>query len=99
MSVSAVGVVVWEWLNDGGRWVAYEPLISDYLEGFQVGVVHLGSVDPSYGSAVVDLSAMIQQDRGFAGKLYPCDSTLFRFVKGIDSMKEALFMQFVTMSY
>jgi WWE domain len=73
MSVCTAGVVVWEWLNDGGRWLAYEPRISDYIEGFQTGVVHLGKVDPSLGCAVVDLSAMIQQDRGFAGNflLYP----------------------------
>ena len=64
-------VVVWEWLNEFGRWTPYTPTVSGYIEAqSQSGVqqagggVNLGGADPSLACYMVDLQRMFQVRQG-----------------------------------
>ena len=73
MAGSTGAVVVWEWLNEFGRWTPYTPAVSAYIEaqsqgGAQQqaggGVVNLGGADPSLACYMIDLQRMYQIRQG-----------------------------------
>uniref|UniRef100_A0A8B9RLC9 E3 ubiquitin-protein ligase n=1 Tax=Astyanax mexicanus TaxID=7994 RepID=A0A8B9RLC9_ASTMX len=63
-------VVVWEWLNEHGRWRPYTAAVCHHIEnilkGDARGSVILGQVDPQLSPYVIDLQSMHQfrQDTG-----------------------------------
>lgn len=73
----ASAVVVWEWLNEHGRWRPYSPAVSHHIEAVirsdpRSGSVVLGQVDSRLSPYIIDLHSMHQfrQDTG----MYICDS-------------------------
>uniref|UniRef100_A0A3Q3EIP6 E3 ubiquitin-protein ligase n=1 Tax=Kryptolebias marmoratus TaxID=37003 RepID=A0A3Q3EIP6_KRYMA len=67
----ASAVVVWEWLNEHGRWRPYSPAVCHHIEAAirsdpRAASVVLGQVDPRLSPYVVDLHSMHQfrQDTG-----------------------------------
>ena len=73
MAGSTGAVVVWEWLNEFGRWTPYTPAVSAHIEaqsqsGAQQqaggGVVNLGGADPSLACYMIDLQRMYQIRQG-----------------------------------
>jgi deltex-like protein len=67
----ASAVVVWEWLNEHGRWRPYSPAVSHHIEAVirndpRGGSVVLGQVDTRLSPYIVDLHSMHQfrQDTG-----------------------------------
>lgn len=74
-------VVVWEWLNEHGRWRPYSAAVCHHIEnvlkGNARGSVVLGQVDGQLSPYVIDLQSMHQfrQDTGkrqFPVHLYRC---------------------------
>ncbi|XP_026072838.1 E3 ubiquitin-protein ligase DTX1 [Carassius auratus] len=69
-SQSMARVVVWEWLNEHGRWRPYSAAVCHHIEnilkGDARGTVILGQVDPQLTPYVIDLQSMHQfrQDTG-----------------------------------
>uniref|UniRef100_A0A8C1VBT0 E3 ubiquitin-protein ligase n=2 Tax=Cyprinus carpio TaxID=7962 RepID=A0A8C1VBT0_CYPCA len=69
-SQSMARVVVWEWLNEHGRWKPYSAAVCHHIEnvlkGDARGTVILGQVDPQLTPYVIDLQSMHQfrQDTG-----------------------------------
>ena len=71
----ASAVVVWEWLNEHGRWRPYSPAVSHQIEAAirssdpRGGSVVLGQVDSRLSPYIIDLQSMHQfrQDTGKAG--------------------------------
>ncbi|XP_017558341.1 E3 ubiquitin-protein ligase DTX1 [Pygocentrus nattereri] len=69
-SQSMARVVVWEWLNEHGRWRPYGAAVCHHIEnilkGDARGTVILGQVDPQLAPYVIDLQSMHQfrQDTG-----------------------------------
>ncbi|XP_041079447.1 E3 ubiquitin-protein ligase DTX1-like [Polyodon spathula] len=63
-------VVVWEWLNEHGRWRPYSAAVCHHIEnvlkGDSRGTVVLGQVDPQLAPYIIDLQSMHQfrQDTG-----------------------------------
>ncbi|KAG2470761.1 E3 ubiquitin-protein ligase DTX1 isoform X2 [Polypterus senegalus] len=63
-------VVVWEWLNEHGRWRPYSAAVCHHIEnvlkGDPRGTVVLGQVDPQLAPYIIDLQSMHQfrQDTG-----------------------------------
>lgn len=68
----ASAVVVWEWLNEHGRWRPYSPAVSHHIEAAvragprAGGSVVLGQVDRRLAPYIIDLHSMNQfrQDTG-----------------------------------
>lgn len=68
----ASAVVVWEWLNEHGRWRPYSPAVSHQIEAAirssdpRGGSVVLGQVDSRLSPYIIDLQSMHQfrQDTG-----------------------------------
>ncbi|XP_046901792.1 E3 ubiquitin-protein ligase DTX4-like isoform X1 [Hypomesus transpacificus] len=67
----ASAVVVWEWLNEHGRWRPYGPAVCHHIEAVirndpRSGSVVLGQVDNSLSPYIIDLQSMHQfrQDTG-----------------------------------
>lgn len=67
----ASAVVVWEWLNEHGRWRPYSPAVCHHIEAVirsdpRCGSVVLGQVDPRLLPYIIDLHSMHQfrQDTG-----------------------------------
>ncbi|XP_071403220.1 E3 ubiquitin-protein ligase DTX4-like isoform X2 [Centroberyx affinis] len=68
----ASAVVVWEWLNEHGRWRPYGPAVSHHIEAAirssdpRGGSVVLGQVDSRLSPYIIDLQSMHQfrQDTG-----------------------------------
>ncbi|XP_045079159.1 E3 ubiquitin-protein ligase DTX4-like [Coregonus clupeaformis] len=67
----ASAVVVWEWLNEHGRWRPYSPAVSHHIEAVirsdpRGGSVVLGQVDNRLSPYILDLQSMHQfrQDTG-----------------------------------
>ncbi|TSK82228.1 E3 ubiquitin-protein ligase DTX4 [Bagarius yarrelli] len=68
----ASAVVVWEWLNEHGRWRPYSPAVSHHIEAVirgesrGAGCVALGQVDSRLSPYIIDLHSMHQfrQDTG-----------------------------------
>uniref|UniRef100_A0AAY5K4M8 WWE domain-containing protein n=1 Tax=Esox lucius TaxID=8010 RepID=A0AAY5K4M8_ESOLU len=67
----ASAVVVWEWLNEHGRWRPYSPAVSHHIEAVirndpRGGSVVLGQVDARLSPYIIDLHSMHQfrQDTG-----------------------------------
>ncbi|XP_038263049.1 E3 ubiquitin-protein ligase DTX4 isoform X2 [Dermochelys coriacea] len=67
----ASAVVVWEWLNEHGRWRPYSPAVSHHIEaviraGPRAGSVVLGQADRRLAPYLLDLHSMHQfrQDTG-----------------------------------
>ncbi|XP_042532049.1 E3 ubiquitin-protein ligase DTX4 [Dipodomys spectabilis] len=68
----ASAVVVWEWLNEHGRWRPYSPAVSHHIEAVvragprAGGSVVLGQVDGRLAPYIIDLQSMNQfrQDTG-----------------------------------
>ncbi|XP_017327523.1 E3 ubiquitin-protein ligase DTX4a [Ictalurus punctatus] len=68
----ASAVVVWEWLNEHGRWRPYSPAVSHHIEAVirgetrGAGSVALGQVDSRLSPYIIDLHSMHQfrQDTG-----------------------------------
>ncbi|XP_076149962.1 E3 ubiquitin-protein ligase DTX4 isoform X2 [Alosa pseudoharengus] len=67
----ASAVVVWEWLNEHGRWRPYSPAVSHHIEAVirsdpRGGSVVLGQVDNRLSPYIIDLQSMHQfrQDTG-----------------------------------
>lgn len=73
----ASAVVVWEWLNEHGRWRPYSAVVSHQIEAAirssdpRGGSVVLGQVDSRLSPYIIDLQSMHQfrQDTGKTGKL------------------------------
>lgn len=69
-SQSMARVVVWEWMNEHGRWRPYSAAVCHHIEnvlkGDARGTVILGQVDPQLAPYVIDLQSMHQfrQDTG-----------------------------------
>ncbi|XP_058850730.1 E3 ubiquitin-protein ligase DTX1-like [Acipenser ruthenus] len=63
-------VVVWEWLNEHGRWRPYSAAVCHHIEnvlkGDSRGTVVLGQVEPQLAPYIIDLQSMHQfrQDTG-----------------------------------
>lgn len=80
----ASAVVVWEWLNEHGRWRPYSPAVSHQIEAAirssdpRGGSVVLGQVDSRLSPYIIDLQSMHQfrQDTGTAGGA-PCGAVMF----------------------
>ena len=56
-------VVVWEWMNDFGAWVAYQPEASNYIEvgsSQHQNRIKLGDADSNLSSLVVELQKFCQ---------------------------------------
>ncbi|XP_035767387.1 uncharacterized protein LOC102790304 isoform X1 [Neolamprologus brichardi] len=72
----ASAVVVWEWLNEHGRWRPYSPAVSHQIEAAirssdpRGGSVVLGQVDSRLSPYIIDLQSMHQfrQDTGKLGR-------------------------------
>lgn len=69
----ASAVVVWEWLNEHGRWRPYSPAVCHHIEAViqsdpRCGSVILGQVDSRLSPYIIDLHSMHQfrQDTGEA---------------------------------
>ncbi|XP_023665220.2 E3 ubiquitin-protein ligase DTX4a isoform X2 [Paramormyrops kingsleyae] len=67
----ASAVVVWEWMNEHGRWRPYSPAVSQHIEAVirsdpRGGSVVLGQVDTRLSPYIIDLQSMHQfrQDTG-----------------------------------
>lgn len=67
----ASAVVVWEWLNEHGRWRPYSPAVSHHIETVirsesRGGSVVLGQADSRLSPYIIDLQSMHQfrQDTG-----------------------------------
>lgn len=66
-------VVVWEWLNEHGRWRPYSAAVCHHIEnvlkGDARGTVVLGQVDAQLSPYIIDLQSMHQfrQDTGKRG--------------------------------
>lgn len=68
----ASAVVVWEWLNEHGRWRPYSPTVSHQIEAairssdHRGGSVVLGKVDSRLSPYIIDLQSLHQfrQDTG-----------------------------------
>ncbi|XP_053716628.1 E3 ubiquitin-protein ligase DTX4a [Synchiropus splendidus] len=67
----ASAVVVWEWLNEHGRWRPYSPVVCHHIEAVirsdpRCGSLVLGQVDPRLSPYIIDLHSMHQfrQDTG-----------------------------------
>ncbi|XP_028853030.1 E3 ubiquitin-protein ligase DTX1-like [Denticeps clupeoides] len=69
-SQSVARVVVWEWLNEHGRWRPYSATVCHHIEnvlkGDPRGTVVLGQVEPQLVPYIIDLQSMHQfrQDTG-----------------------------------
>lgn len=82
----ASAVVVWEWLNEHGRWRPYSPAVSHHIEAVvradprAGGSVVLGQVDSRLAPYIIDLQSMNQfrQDTGEppTSLVYPGSSRL-----------------------
>ncbi|XP_058877844.1 E3 ubiquitin-protein ligase DTX4-like [Acipenser ruthenus] len=71
----ASAVVVWEWLNEHGRWRPYSPAVSHHIEAViranpRGGSVVLGQADGKLAPYLIDLQSM-QQFRQDTGTLRP----------------------------
>lgn len=81
-------VVVWEWLNEHGRWRPYSAAVCHHIEnvlkGDARGSVVLGQVDGQLAPYVIDLQSM-HQFRQDTGKKFHCGGfaflTLCKFCK------------------
>lgn len=79
----ASAVVVWEWLNEHGRWRPYSPAVSHQIEAAirssdpRGGSVVLGQVDSRLSPYIIDLQSMHQfrQDTGETGR--GCNGVMF----------------------
>uniref|UniRef100_A0A3B5A392 WWE domain-containing protein n=1 Tax=Stegastes partitus TaxID=144197 RepID=A0A3B5A392_9TELE len=67
----ASAVVVWEWLNEHGRWRPYSPAVCHHIEAVirsdpRSGSLVLGQVDSRLSPYIIDLHSMHQfrQDTG-----------------------------------
>ncbi|XP_062850911.1 E3 ubiquitin-protein ligase DTX4 [Trichomycterus rosablanca] len=67
----ASAVVVWEWLNEHGRWRPYSPAVSHHIESMirseaRGGSIVLGQADSRLSPYIIDLQSMHQfrQDTG-----------------------------------
>lgn len=74
----ASAVVVWEWLNEHGRWRPYSPAVCHHIEAVirsdpRCGSVVLGQVDSRLSPYIIDLHSMHQfrQDTGETGGCVP----------------------------
>lgn len=87
----ASAVVVWEWLNEHGRWRPYSPAVSHQIEAAirssdpRGGSVVLGQVDSRLSPYIIDLQSMHQfrQDTGkivgvLGGEMASCPGVLSR---------------------
>ncbi|XP_013406045.1 probable E3 ubiquitin-protein ligase DTX2 [Lingula anatina] len=79
---SPSGVVVWEWMNEFGRWRPYEPGVSNYIENHTTNGVtlYLKNVDPKLSMYKLDLQNYVQiaqhtgKQRQIRRKIYLADS-------------------------
>ncbi|KAK1893188.1 E3 ubiquitin-protein ligase DTX1 [Dissostichus eleginoides] len=68
-------VVVWEWMNEHGRWRPYSAVVCHHIEnvlkGDARGTVVLGQVDAQLTAYIIDLQSMHQfrQDTELQGPL------------------------------
>lgn len=65
LSQSSTNVVVWEWMNEFGRWRPYAPHVTQFIENSYVTGPHnqqvnLGSADSSLSSYAVDFVTTCQ---------------------------------------
>lgn len=78
----ASAVVVWEWLNEHGRWRPYSPAVSHHIEAVARagpragGSVVLGQADSRLAPYIIDLQSMHQfrQDTGESARGQPLHS-------------------------
>lgn len=69
-------VVVWEWLNEHGRWRPYSAAVCHHIEnvlkGDARGSVVLGQVDAQLSPYIIDLQSMHQfrQDTGKRSEMF-----------------------------
>lgn len=64
MTAPSKSVVVWEWMNEYGRWRPYEPQIANFIETSHRKnpsvQVNLGKVAPHMGIYSIDFLTMCQ---------------------------------------
>ncbi|MEQ2243862.1 hypothetical protein ILYODFUR_011176 [Ilyodon furcidens] len=78
----ASAVVVWEWLNEHGRWRPYSPAVSHQIEAAirssdpRGGSVVLGQVDSRLSPYIIDLQSM-HQFRQDTGTIRPVRRTFY----------------------
>ena len=60
------GAIVWEWLDEYGRWRPYDPTLSVFIErsNGQGRYAYLGNADSNFTCYVVDLQNMVQIRQG-----------------------------------
>ncbi|KAK5932550.1 hypothetical protein CgunFtcFv8_004244 [Champsocephalus gunnari] len=69
-------VVVWEWMNEHGRWRPYSAVVCHHIEnvlkGDARGTVVLGQVDAQLTAYIIDLQSMHQfrQDTVFEAEVW-----------------------------
>uniref|UniRef100_A0A8C5HTD2 E3 ubiquitin-protein ligase n=1 Tax=Gouania willdenowi TaxID=441366 RepID=A0A8C5HTD2_GOUWI len=80
--IMASAVVVWEWLNEHGRWRPYSPAVSHQIEAAirssdaRGGSVVLGQVDSRLSPYIIDLQSM-HQFRQDTGTIRPVRRTFY----------------------
>uniref|UniRef100_A0A673G4D2 WWE domain-containing protein n=1 Tax=Sinocyclocheilus rhinocerous TaxID=307959 RepID=A0A673G4D2_9TELE len=101
----ASAVVVWEWLNEHGRWRPYSPAVSHHIEAVirsdpRGGSVVLGRADSRLSPYIIDLHSMHQfrQDTGkmkiSSAALYLWQAT-FTFILYNDLIENSVMLLFV----
>lgn len=83
MTASSKSVVVWEWMNEYGRWRPYESHIANFIESSHRKnpsvQVNLGKVAPNMGIYSIDFLTMCQIRFGTGMTLQ-----LFKLIKGTE---------------
>lgn len=94
-SQSMARVVVWEWLNEHGRWRPYSAAVCHHIEnvlkGDARGTVILGQVDAQLAPYVIDLQSMHQfrQDTGEPQNYFSQRDLKKVFIKVLYAMNQA----------
>lgn len=93
----ASAVVVWEWLNEHGRWRPYSPAVCHHIEAVmrsdpRTGSVVLGQVDTRLSPYIIDLHSMHQfrQDTGKSAVPLPLACLVNLLIALQDSIKGVL---------
>lgn len=73
MSQSVTNVIVWEWMNEFGRWRPYEPNVTQFIENsYQTNSnqVNLGAADSALSSYSIDFITTCQIRLGTGYSIY-----------------------------
>jgi deltex-like protein len=73
MSQSVTNVIVWEWMNEFGRWRPYEPNVTQFIENSyqsNSNQVNLGAADSALSSYSIDFITTCQIRLGTGYSIY-----------------------------